>query len=163
MTAVISWKSLALKPQQVGVSLGGRLKAEAGARLGSPAPTCTMSNLESHCTPAKEKKSSFPLVCGSYTRAHAGCFPLKGIVFLAAAIPCLIALCSFSGSCLIRSLNSLLYPLCQNEWKLWKWVWYSLGRKRSCSKGAALLKGISQANSLHEQFLAGTFVSIPCT
>lgn len=89
----------------------------------------------------RRKKSSFPLVCDSYTRAHAGCFPLKGIVFLAAAIPCLIALCSFSGSCLIRSLNSLLYPLCQNEWKLWKSVWYSLGRKRSSSKEAAPQKG----------------------
>lgn len=80
---------------------------------GNGAPPCTVSILQSRHTPAQ--RSSFPLECDFYMRAHAGCFPLQGIVFLAAAIPCLTGLCSFNGSGVIRSLNSLLYPFCQNE------------------------------------------------
>lgn len=124
---------------------------------GNGAPPCTISILESRHSPAQRR--SFPLECDFYMRAHAGCFPLQGIVFLAAAIPCLTGLCSFNGSGLIRSLNSLLYPLCQNEWRLWKSFWDSLSRKRSCSKESDPAERLtSRVKNGQQQFPSESFL-----
>lgn len=71
--------------------------------------------------------------------------------------PCsvLTVLCSFNSSWLIRSLNSLLYPLCQREGKLWKWCWDSLSRERSCSKESDPAESPTlQVKSGQEQFLS---------
>lgn len=123
---------------------------------GNGAPPCTITISKSRHTPAQG--SSFPLECDFYMRAHAGCFPLQGIVFLAAAIPRLTALCSFNGSGLIRSLNSLLYPLCQNEWRLWKSFWDSLSRKRSCSRETLQKRLASQVKNGQQQFPSESFL-----